>query len=83
MIGYDLLAPPDLEEVFGLTGGHITHGSLGLDALYFNRPVPGNSNYKTPISGLYLCGSGTHPGGGVMGAPGKNSASRILKDLKK
>ncbi|KAM4703304.1 pyridine nucleotide-disulfide oxidoreductase domain-containing protein 2 [Rhinophrynus dorsalis] len=83
VIGRDILTPPDLERIFGLSGGNIFHGSMSLDQLYFARPVPRFSHYRTPISGLYLCGSGTHPGGGVMGAPGRNAALVALQDLKR
>ncbi|XP_056385026.1 pyridine nucleotide-disulfide oxidoreductase domain-containing protein 2 [Hyla sarda] len=82
VIGRDVLTPPDLERIFGLTGGNIFHGSMSLDQLYFSRPVPGFANYKTPIPGLYMCSSGAHPGGGVMGAPGRNAALAALQDLK-
>ncbi|XP_075072051.1 pyridine nucleotide-disulfide oxidoreductase domain-containing protein 2 [Mixophyes fleayi] len=82
VIGRDVLTPPDLERIFGLSGGNIFHGSMSLDQLYFARPIPGFSNYRTPISGLYLCGSGVHPGGGVMGASGRNAALVALKHLK-
>jgi phytoene dehydrogenase-like protein len=74
------LAPPDLEERFGLTGGHIFHGELS--PRLFGRPLVGWSRYATPIEGLYLCGSGTHPGGGVMGASGHNAAGAVLKQLQ-
>ncbi|MFQ5418128.1 MAG: phytoene desaturase family protein [Myxococcota bacterium] len=77
----EVLAPPDLERVFGLTGGNIFHGAMSLDHLLFMRPTPGWSRYRTPIGGLYLCGAGTHPGGGVMGACGRNAAREILRDL--
>ena len=77
-----VLSPLDLEEQFGLTGGNIFHGEMTLDQLFMMRPVPGWAKYRTPIKGLYLCGSGTHPGGGVMGAPGHNAAREILKDWK-
>ncbi len=73
------LTPLDLERRFGLTGGNIFHGEMSLDQMYFLRPVAGWSRYETPIRGLYLCGSGTHPGGGVMGAPGYNAAREILR----
>jgi phytoene dehydrogenase-like protein len=76
----EVLAPPDLERIFGLVGGSIFHGEQGLDQLAFMRPAPALSRYKTPIAGLYLCGSGSHPGGGVSGAPGHNAARRILAD---
>lgn len=73
------LTPLDLERRFGLTGGNIFHGEMSLDQMFAMRPVAGCARYRTPIAGLYLCGSGTHPGGGVMGAPGYNAAREILK----
>jgi phytoene dehydrogenase-like protein len=73
------LSPLDLECEYGLTGGNIFHGDLRLDQLFALRPVAGWARYATPIRGLYLCGSGTHPGGGVTGAPGHNAAHAILK----
>jgi phytoene dehydrogenase-like protein len=78
-----VLSPLDLEEQYGLTGGNIFQGEMGTDQLYFLRPVPGWAQYRTPIRGLYLCGSGTHPGGGVTGAPGHNAAREILRDWHK
>ncbi len=78
----DVLAPPDLERIFGLTGGNIFHGAMTPDRLLFMRPLPDWANHRMPISGLYLCGSGTHPGGGVMGACGRNAALEILSDLR-
>ncbi|KAG6577207.1 Pyridine nucleotide-disulfide oxidoreductase domain-containing protein 2, partial [Cucurbita argyrosperma subsp. sororia] len=81
VIGYDMLTPPDLEREIGLTGGNIFHGAMGLDSLFLLRPVKGWSNYRSPVKGLYLCGSGAHPGGGVMGAPGRNAANLVLQDL--
>ncbi|MGH9788724.1 MAG: phytoene desaturase family protein, partial [Candidatus Acidiferrales bacterium] len=75
-----VLSPLDLEETFGLTGGNIFHGEMSVDQLFFLRPVPGWARYRTPIRGLYLCGAGTHPGGGVMGAPGYNAARAFLHD---
>jgi len=77
-----VLSPLDLEEIYGLTGGNIFHGEMSLGQLFFLRPVPGWARYRTPVRGLYMCGSGTHPGGGVMGAPGYNAAREILKDWK-
>ncbi|MDJ0852600.1 MAG: NAD(P)/FAD-dependent oxidoreductase [Myxococcota bacterium] len=77
----EVLAPPDLERVFGLTDGNIFHGAMGLDRLLFMRPVPGWRPYRTPVEDLYLCGAGTHPGGGVMGACGRIAAREILRDL--
>ena len=78
-----VLSPLDLERVFGLTGGDIFHGQMTLDRLFFMRPVPGWARYRAPVLGLYLCGSGTHPGGGVMGAPGYNAAREILRDWRR
>ncbi len=75
----EVLAPPDLEQIFGLTGGNIFHGAMSLDRLLFMRPLPGWTGYGTPIPGLWLCGAGTHPGGGVMGACGRNAAREILR----
>ena len=75
-----VLSPWDLEQVIGLTGGNIFHGELTPDQLLFLRPVAGWAQYRTPIKSLYLCGSGAHPGGGVMGAPGMNAAREILRD---
>ncbi len=78
-----ILTPLDLEEVYGLPEGHYHHADMALDQLLFMRPVPGWARYRTPIQGLYLCGAGTHPGGGVTGLPGYNAAGEILKDLRK
>ena len=75
-----VLTPWDLEREYGLTQGNIFHGELSLEQLFLLRPVPGWGGYRSPIDGLYLCGSGTHPGGGVMGAPGQLAAARILAD---
>jgi phytoene dehydrogenase-like protein len=77
----EVLAPPDLERIFGLTGGNLFHGAMTPDRLLFRRPLPG-WGYRTPVPGLYLCGAGTHPGGGVMGACGRNAAGEILRDLR-
>ncbi len=74
--------PLDLEQTFGITEGNIFHGDISLDQLFFMRPVPGWTRYRTPVDGLYLCGAGTHPGGGVTGAPGYNAARQILKDRR-
>uniref|UniRef100_A0A663MBI8 Pyridine nucleotide-disulfide oxidoreductase domain-containing protein 2 n=1 Tax=Athene cunicularia TaxID=194338 RepID=A0A663MBI8_ATHCN len=82
VIGRDILTPPDLERIFGLPGGNIFHGGMSLDQLYFARPAPAYSGYRSPIPGLYLCGSGAHPGGGVMGAAGRNAAQVALKDFR-
>ncbi len=80
IVGRQVLTPLDLERTIGLTGGNIFHGELTPNQLFFLRPVPGWAQYRTPIRGLYLCGSGAHPGGGVMGAPGYNAAREILHD---
>jgi phytoene dehydrogenase-like protein len=79
----EVLAPPDLERIFGLTGGNIFHGAMGLERLAFMRPLPGWARYRTPVAGLYLCGAGTHPGGGVMGACGRNAALEVLGDVRR
>jgi len=81
VIAHSALSPADLEREFGLTGGDIFHGQLSLDQLWSARPVLGHADYRTPVPGLYLCGSGAHPGGGVTGAPGHNCAREILRDL--
>ena len=83
IIARQVLTPLDLERTYGLTEGNIFHGDLNLEQLFFMRPVPGWSQYRTPIDGLYLCGAGAHPGGGVTGAPGHNAAHQVLRDLKK
>ncbi len=83
VIGRRALTPLDLEREFGLAGGDIFHGALGLDQLFSARPVLGHGNYRAPVRGLYLCGAGTHPGGGVTGAPGHNAAHEILKDARR
>jgi phytoene dehydrogenase-like protein len=74
------LTPLDLERRFGITGGNIFHGEMSLDQMFVLRPLAGWARYRTPVKGLYLCGSGAHPGGGVMGAPGHNAAREILRD---
>jgi phytoene dehydrogenase-like protein len=76
---HQVLTPLDLERRFGITGGNIFHGEMSLDQMFVMRPVAGYARYNTPIRNLFLCGSGTHPGGGVMGAPGYNAARQILK----
>ena len=80
VLNYQVLAPQDIERVYGLTGGNIMQGTMSLSSLSFMRPVPGYADYRTPIRGLYMCGAATHPGGGVMGACGYNAAREILKD---
>jgi phytoene dehydrogenase-like protein len=79
----EVLAPPDLERIFGLEGGSIFQGEQGLDQMAFMRPSPLLAQYATPVDGLYLCGAGTHPGGGVTGCSGHNAAHRILRDRKR
>ena len=83
VIGRHVLSPLDLEREYGLTGGDIFHGALSLDQLFSARPVLGHADYRSPIRGLYLCGSGTHPGGGVTGVPGHNAAREILRDVRR
>jgi phytoene dehydrogenase-like protein len=83
ILGRMTLTPQDLERKFGLVGGDIFHGALGLDQLYSARPVLGYGDYRTPCRRLYLCGSGTHPGGGVTGIPGHNAAREVLRDLRR
>jgi phytoene dehydrogenase-like protein len=83
VIARQIFSPLDLERAFALVGGDIMHGALSLDQMFSARPVLGYGDYRTPIPGLYQCGAGTHPGGGVTGAPGHNAAREILRDLKK
>jgi len=83
ILARQVLTPLDLERIYGLTEGNIFHGDLRLEQLFFMRPVSGWSQYRTPIAGLYLCGAGAHPGGGVTGAPGHNAAHQVLRDWKK
>jgi phytoene dehydrogenase-like protein len=83
VLGRQIMSPLDLERTFGLVGGDIFHGALSLDQLFSARPMLGHADYRGPLQGLYMCGSGTHPGGGVTGAPGHNAAREILKDLKR
>lgn len=83
IVGRSALSPLDLEERLGLAGGDIFHGALGLDQLWAARPALGYGDYRTPVHGLYLCGSGAHPGGGVTGVPGMNAAREILRDGKR
>jgi phytoene dehydrogenase-like protein len=82
LVHYEVLAPPDLERIFGLVDGSIFQGEQGLEQMAFMRPSPLLAQYATPVDGLYLCGAGTHPGGGVMAACGHNAAQRILKDRR-
>jgi phytoene dehydrogenase-like protein len=78
-----VIGPYDMEQEYGLVGGNIMHGDLTLDQLFSWRPVAGYADYRTPIKNLYLCGSGTHPGGGISGINGRNASREILKDLKR
>lgn len=81
VIGYDALSPLDLEREFSLHRGNIFHGSLSLHQLAYSRPVPHWSDHRTPVENLYLCSSGGHPGGGVMGACGRDCARAVLNDV--
>jgi len=83
VLARQVITPLDLEQTYGLSGGHIHHGEQTLDQFFTFRPVIGWAQYRTPIKGLYLCGAGTHPGGGVTGGPGANAARTIIKDLKR
>jgi phytoene dehydrogenase-like protein len=83
VLGRQINSPLDLERTFGLVGGDIFHGALNLDQMFSARPMLGYGNYRGPVPGLYMCGSGTHPGGGVTGAPGHNAAREIIKDFRK
>ena len=83
VLGRQIMSPLDLERTFGLIGGDIFHGALSLDQLFSARPMLGYGNYRGPLGGLYMCGAGTHPGGGVTGAPGHNAAREILADFRR
>ena len=83
VLGRQILSPLDLERIFGLTDGDIFHGAMGLDQMFSARPMLGHGNYRGPLRGLYMCGSGTHPGGGVTGAPGHNAAREIIGDFRR
>jgi phytoene dehydrogenase-like protein len=82
VLATQVITPLDLERTYGLTEGNIFHGDLNLEQLFFMRPVSGWAQYRTPIEGLYLCGAGAHPGGGVTGAPGHNAAKQVLRDYR-
>jgi phytoene dehydrogenase-like protein len=82
VVGRQIFSPLDLERVFGLPNGDIFHGALTLDQLFSARPMLGHADYRMPLPGLYLCGSGAHPGGGVTGAPGHNAARAVIRDLR-
>ena len=79
-VATELLTPQDMEKEFGMTGGHWHHAELSLDQFLMLRPVPRSAQYKSPVDGLYLCGAGCHPGGGIMGSAGKIAANVILAD---
>ena len=83
VLGRQIMSPLDLERTFGLVGGDIFHGALQLDQLFSSRPMLGYADYRGPLPGLYMCGSGTHPGGGVTGAPGHNAAREIIADFRR
>jgi phytoene dehydrogenase-like protein len=82
IVNQQIITPSDMEEIYGLSGGHIFHGEHSLDQLFAFRPFLGWARYRTPIDGLYLCGAGTHPGGGITGLPGANASREIIKALK-
>jgi phytoene dehydrogenase-like protein len=83
VLGRQIMSPLDLERTFGLVNGDIMHGVLSLDQLFSARPMLGYGNYRGPLGGLYMCGAGTHPGGGVTGAPGHNAAREIIADFRR
>jgi len=83
VLGRQIMSPLDLERTFGLIGGDIFHGQLDLNQLFSARPMLGHADYRGPLPGLYMCGAGTHPGGGVTGAPGHNAAREVLRDFKR
>ena len=79
----EVLTPKDIEDRFGLLGGNIFQGDMNPEQMFSFRPIPGYADYRTPVAGLYMCGSGTHPGGGVMGVPGYNASRVVLKDVRR
>jgi len=83
VVGRQIMSPLDLERTFGLIGGDIFHGALTLDQIFSARPMLGHADYRAPIKGLYMCGAGTHPGGGVTGAPGHNAARAVMADMRR
>src|SRR5262245_46931478 len=83
VLGRQIMSPLDLERTFGLIGGDISHGAMSLDQLFSARPMLGYGNYRGPLTGLYMCSAGTHPGGGVTGAPGHNAAREVLADFRR
>jgi phytoene dehydrogenase-like protein len=82
VLAHHVVTPAELASVHGITGGHPNHGEHSLDQLFLARPLLGVGRYRAPLANLYLCGAGAHPGGGVTGAPGRNAAREILRDLK-
>jgi phytoene dehydrogenase-like protein len=80
VIDRQVIPPPEMERLWGITGGNIMQGSMSLSNMFNLRPAPGYAGYRTPIKGLYLCGAAAHPGGGVMGAAGRNAAREMLRD---
>jgi len=83
VLGRQIFSPLDLERTFGLVSGDIFHGALSLDQMFSARPMLGHGHYRGPLRGLYMCGSGTHPGGGVTGAPGHNAAKELITDFRR
>jgi phytoene dehydrogenase-like protein len=79
IVGAELLTPLDIEQEFKISGGHWHHGELAFDQFFLVRPVPGAAQHRTPLPGLYLCGAGCHPGGGIMGTAGRNAARQVLE----
>ncbi len=79
VVATELLTPQDLEGQFGMRGGHWHHGEIAIDQILMMRPFPGATQYGTAVDGLYLCGAGAHPGGGLTGLPGRNAAREIIK----
>jgi phytoene dehydrogenase-like protein len=80
VIDRQVIPPPEMERLWGITGGNIMQGSMNLHSMFSFRPAVGYANYRTPVRGLYMCGAATHPGGGVMGACGLNAAREIMRD---
>jgi phytoene dehydrogenase-like protein len=79
----ETITPADLEATYSFTGGHIHHGEMALDQLFIMRPTLGWAQHTTPVAGLFLCGAGTHPGGGVTGANGRNAAREVIRDRRR
>ena len=82
IVARQVITPLDIEQTYGMSGGHIHHGEQSLDQSFTFRPLIGWAQYRTPIRGLFLCGAGTHPGGGISGGSGRNAAREIIKDFK-